>query len=84
MDIKSPPTECTPLDRQRLCRSAIRPALQDVIQGAVKAGWSEEEVLVAVGLLSDHLLTASAASDDLIRLLQEIHQQRLGKPGVAT
>lgn len=83
MEITPPPAECPSLDRQRLCRSAIRPALIDVVQRSVNAGWDEEEVLIAVGLLSDHLLTANDASGDLVRMLQEIHEMRLGKPAPA-
>ncbi|HEV7434649.1 MAG TPA: hypothetical protein VGO22_07245 [Pseudorhizobium sp.] len=80
MKIPAPPTALDAHDRQHLCRTAIKDALQDVVHEAMEAGWGEDEVIAAIGLLADHLLKVNAANDELIRLLEAIHQQRMGKP----
>lgn len=39
-------------ERLEDCRDVIEPELQDLIQGAVKSGFSREEVLIAVSELA--------------------------------
>lgn len=76
MTIPAPPEDCDPEDRNLLCQSAIELAVQDVIATAVAAGWQEEEVLVAIGVVADHLVLSKAAIDDLTMLLQALRRSR--------
>lgn len=74
MTIPAPPEDCDPEDRHLLCQNAIELAVQDVIATAVAAGWQEEEVLVAIGVVADHLVLSSAANDTLMALLGELRR----------
>lgn len=76
MTIPAPPDDCQPEDRHLLCQNAIELALQDVITTAVAAGWQEEEVLVAIGVVADHLVLSKAAIDDLTMLLQALRRSK--------
>ncbi len=49
--------------------------MQDVVASAVEAGWNEEEALVAIGALSDHLMLGSASNDTLMALLAELRRR---------
>ena len=76
MTIPAPPEHCDPEDRHLLCQNAIELAVQDVIATAVAAGWQEEEVLVAIGVVVDHLVLSKAAIDDLTMLLHALRRSR--------
>ena len=75
MNIPSPPATCDPEDRYLLCEHAIELAVQDVVEAAMKSGWNEEEVLVAIGAVADHLALSKAANDELLVLLMEMRRR---------
>ncbi|WP_239999720.1 hypothetical protein [Rhizobium halophilum] len=84
MKIPAPPNALDAHNRQHLCQTALKGAFKEVVDEAMEAGWEEDEVIAAIGLLADHLLKVNAANDELIRLLEVIHQQRRGKPAASS
>nr|CAD6602653.1 hypothetical protein RKHAN_01180 [Rhizobium sp. Khangiran2] len=75
MIIPLPPADCDPEDRHLLCQHAVELAVQDVVANAVAAGWQEEEVLVAINDVCDHLALSKAANDELFALLKELRRR---------
>ncbi|HEV7436200.1 MAG TPA: hypothetical protein VGO22_15190 [Pseudorhizobium sp.] len=52
--------------------------MQNLSSAAVKAGWEEEEVLVALVSLADNMMLSRLADETLLSLLREIHRGRTG------
>lgn len=50
-------------------------AVQDVVEAATKAGSNEEEVLVAIGAVADHLVLSKVANDELLFLLEKLRRR---------
>nr|CAD6413123.1 hypothetical protein REQ54_01109 [Rhizobium sp. Q54] len=75
MIIPLPPSDCDPEDRHLLCQHAVELAVQDIVANAIAAGWQEEEVLVAIGAVADHLALSKAAHDELTMLLGEMRRR---------
>ncbi len=71
-----PPT--VPLDdenRHLFCQMAIELPIQDVIEAAVAAGWSEEETLAAIIEVADNLMLANVNNAELDALLKALKRK---------
>ena len=62
--------------RHLLCRMAIEPSVQDIVDDARLAGWSDREVLSAIIEVADDLMLESACDDDLKELLAVLKKRR--------
>ncbi|MFK0164264.1 hypothetical protein [Rhizobium sp. NPDC090279] len=62
-------------DRHIRCQDALQAALRELVSAATLAGWSEREVVLAIGDLADkHLrsLDANDNTDTLIAMLRRM------------
>lgn len=62
-------------DRDIRCQDALQAAYRELVSAAIMAGWSEREVVLAIGELADkHLLSLEANdnADALIALLRRM------------
>ncbi|WP_157895500.1 hypothetical protein [Rhizobium sp. LCM 4573] len=54
---------------------AVEIPLQDLIEGAVKAGWEETEVLTAIIEVADNLMLAAGANAEVEALLYALKRK---------
>ncbi|SOC47130.1 hypothetical protein SAMN05892877_12724 [Rhizobium subbaraonis] len=59
--ILSPRSPDTP-DRLVECEEALEASFQELVWGAVQAGWGEEEAATALAMLADHHVLAMEAN----------------------
>jgi hypothetical protein len=74
MTISGPRPNEHPEDRLLSCEEAIEAEFQELVFRAVRAGWDEAEVCVAIASLADHHVLAMQANDGIeasIRKLKE-------------
>ncbi len=76
MIIPPPPAKCEPEDRHLLCQGAVEIAVQDLVAAAIAAGWEEQDVLVAVSTVADHLVLAKRANEELLGILRDLHARK--------
>jgi hypothetical protein len=75
-EIPSPNVPKSDENRHLFCQMAVEPSLQDVVEDAMLAGWSEREILSAIIEIADNLMLASACNDDLKELLAVLKKRR--------
>ncbi|MBP1842036.1 hypothetical protein J2046_000280 [Rhizobium petrolearium] len=62
-------------NRHLFCQMAVELPLQDIIEGAVKAGWDDKEVLAAIIEVADNLMLAAGANAELDALLMALKRK---------
>jgi hypothetical protein len=72
MEISGPRAGSEPGDRFLECEEALDAEFQSLVRKAVKAGWGEEEVCVAITSLADHLILSSACNAETDALIRKI------------
>tara|TARA_R110002020_G_scaffold53905_8_gene150513 strand:- start:36886 stop:37080 length:195 start_codon:yes stop_codon:yes gene_type:complete len=48
---------------------------EDLVAAAGSAGWGEQEVIIAISDVCDHLALSKAANDELLILLKEMRRR---------
>ncbi|OHV81586.1 hypothetical protein LCM4573_21110 [Rhizobium sp. LCM 4573] len=74
-DIPSPTLPMGDENRHLFCQMAVEIPLQDLIEGAVKAGWEETEVLTAIIEVADNLMLAAGANAEVEALLYALKRK---------
>ena len=72
------PSPTVPLDdenRHLFCQMAVELPIQDVIEAAMAAGWSEEETLLAIIEVADNLMLANFNNAELDALLKALKRK---------
>jgi dsRNA-specific ribonuclease len=72
------PAPTVPFDdenRHLFCQMAVELPIQDVIEAAIAAGWSEEETLAAVSEVADNLMLANVNNAELDALLKALKRK---------
>ena len=74
-DVPKPTVPPDDENRHLHCQMAVELPLQDVIQAAVEAGWSEQETLSAVIEVADNLMLAHGENAELDALLKAMKRK---------
>jgi len=62
-------------NRHILCQMSVERPLQDLIENAVRHGWSDLEVLSAIIEVADNLVLATGANSELEQLLSGLRKR---------
>ena len=74
-NIPRPPVPPHDENRHLHCQMAVELPIQDVIEAAIAAGWSEEETLAAVIEVADNLMLANVNNAELDALLKALKRK---------
>ncbi len=75
IDIPAAPEDPNDENRNLLCQMAVELPIQDVIEAAVAAGWTELETLAAMIEVADNLMLANVNNAELDALLKAMKRK---------
>ncbi|MGL4197805.1 MAG: hypothetical protein ACRCSX_08600 [Allorhizobium sp.] len=75
MNITPPPRPADHPDRFLDAQEAIEPALLQVVEDAVAAGWGEVEAVAAVVTVAENRMLAIGENEAVIRQIEELRKR---------
>lgn len=74
--IPGPALQAGSPDRAQECEEVLAAAVKQLISRAVRSGWTDSEVTVAISQLADHEMLANSSTDETSTLLNAIKRGR--------